>query len=315
MVRPRSRSAFSLIEVLVVTAILGVLVGLLLPAVQLVREATHRVECANHVKQLCLAACAHENVWRFYPSGGWSGAWTGEPTRANGRHQPGGWVFQILDFVEQSNMRHAGAGMDRSGQLKANSDTCGIQLSLLLCPSRAGRGPHATPGTYLNTAPPPPWKAVTDYAACAGSDLSNEPYTAPATLAKGDDPSWWARYGSSKSWNGVCFQRSTVRATDIRAGTSNTYFAGEKYLNPLAYSTGTDEWDDEACYIGMDNTNTRCTYYPPQRDRPGAFDGVRFGSAHAAGLHMGYCDGHVSLVLYSVDPLVHQAAGSRAGRN
>jgi prepilin-type processing-associated H-X9-DG protein len=297
----------------VVIAIIALLIGLLLPAVQKVREAAARTQCANNLKQIGLGACAHEVTYGWYPSGGWSGKWFGEPGRGNGKSQPGGWIYQILDHVEQSNLRRAGASLPRQGQLLVNNETAGVQLPLFLCPTRGIRGahPNAEGSVYMNTAGQPPFLAHTDYGACAGSDLNDEPSIHPGSLEQGDNAAWWPAQ-SPFPWNGMVFQRSTVRVRDIKA-TSNTYFGGEKYLDASAYYSGTDEGDDESCYIGMDNTNVRCTSFPPLRDIPRKYDGYRFGSAHPTGLNMLYCDGHVTFVDYGIEPLIHKKSGNRRG--
>jgi prepilin-type N-terminal cleavage/methylation domain-containing protein len=234
MSRPIARrqrpAAFTLIELLIVVGIIGVLLGLVLPAVQQVREAANRAQCANHLKQIGLAALAHEAQLGYYPSGGWSVAWTGEPARGNGKSQPGGWIYQLLDFVEQGNLRHAGAGLSRSGQLQANSETCGVQLALFLCPSRGLRKahPNVDGSGYLNTVPPPAFLSVTDYAACSGSGYVVEPAASLQLLSQGDDPTWWARFTSTKDWTGIVYQHSATRIRDVTAGTNNVYLAGEK---------------------------------------------------------------------------------------
>ncbi len=104
------RRGFTLVELLVVIAIIGVLVSLLLPAVQNAREAGRRTQCMNNLKQLGLAAQQNLEKLRRFPSGGWGPQWIGDPDRGNSIKQPGGWVYQLLPYMEQQALYDYGQG-------------------------------------------------------------------------------------------------------------------------------------------------------------------------------------------------------------
>ena len=95
-------AAFTLVELLVVIFVIGLLVALLLPAIQSAREAARRVECRNNLKQLGLAAMNHLDRHGHFPAGGWGQNWVGDRDRDFGEDQPGGWAFNLLPFLEES---------------------------------------------------------------------------------------------------------------------------------------------------------------------------------------------------------------------
>ena len=141
----RRRNAFTLVELLVVIAIIGILVALLLPAVQQAREAARRIQCVNNLKQQGLAWLNHESAQGFLPSSGWGWRWQGDPDKGFGESQPGGWAFSVLPFLEESNVRDLGQGMGYSADhvpetAKQEQMLLGVQspIPAFNCPSRRG---------------------------------------------------------------------------------------------------------------------------------------------------------------------------------
>ena len=133
----RGREGFTLVELLVVIAIIAMLVTLLLPAVQAAREAARRTQCINHLKQIGLGSLNHESAHGFLPTGGWGFGYIGDPDRGYGKSQPGGWMYNILSFIEEDALRDIGKGM----QGRDKERVLGMQLattpvSSYGCPSR-----------------------------------------------------------------------------------------------------------------------------------------------------------------------------------
>ena len=129
-------AGFSLVELLVAVTIIGILIALLLPAVQAARESARRLQCGNNVRQLALAALSHESVVRFFPTGGWNKYWLGHPDRGFDKRQPGGWITMSYPFIEQQSLHDLGACSGNVTIQDANATRCAQPLAGLNCPSR-----------------------------------------------------------------------------------------------------------------------------------------------------------------------------------
>src|SRR5690242_11445777 len=107
--RPSHRTAFTLIELMVVVSIVGLLLTLMFPAVMSSREAARRIECASNLRQIGQAFQLHHDARGYYPTGGWGSDWVGDPDRGYGRRQPGGWIYNILPFIQEESLHSLGA--------------------------------------------------------------------------------------------------------------------------------------------------------------------------------------------------------------
>ncbi len=308
---------FTLVELLVVITIIGILIGLLLPAVQSAREAARRLQCKNHLYQLGRASLSHVNAHGHYPSSGWGYKWTGDPDMGFGARQPGGFFYNLLPFLEQTGIHQLGAGLGTPHTSSAKRQALAQQkasvVSIFHCPSRRRAIGYPAVETSYN-ANQPSTLAKTDYAANGGTTVFL--HTGPSY------PGCLQNYPNcgfapndttlDQQFNGVSGFRSEIQPAHIRDGTSNTYLAGEKYLNPDLYFTGNDGADNNAAYQGNDWDTNRWTNLAPLRDTPkvGTMS-TRFGSAHSASLHMVMCDGSVQSISYAIDPIVHENLGNR----
>ena len=121
---------------LVVITIIGILISLLLPAVQSVREAARRTQCSNNLRQLALAALQHETANRFLPSGGWGWGWVGDPDHEYGLGQPGGWIYSVLPYLDQQNLHDMQSGTTGAARATAAWTTIQTPLAIFNCPWR-----------------------------------------------------------------------------------------------------------------------------------------------------------------------------------
>ena len=337
------RFGFTLVELLVVITIIGILIALLLPAVQAAREAARRLQCSNNLKQLALGCLNHEQVQGFLPSGGWGYEWIGDADQGAGKHQPGGWIYSILPYIEQESLYLLPADGDpkhvTAGQLAGGAILQQTPLAAMNCPSR--RQPIPYPywllAQYGGAFTPvnsnqPTMIALGDYAANAGDNAGSQ-FSGPAgttrPISAGTDLD---ALEAATDWNtplsGIDFSQLTgaiclhseIRIADIRDGTANTYLLGEKYVSADNYVNGVEPGDDAAMYQGWGDNNRwtapngiASSAYTPQQDRAGWYPSpdIIFGSPHPSSCNFVFCDGSVHSIGYSIDPEIHRCLGNR----
>ena len=343
----RPLRAFTLVELLVVIAIIGVLVALLLPAIQSAREAARRAQCGTNLKNLGLGALNYHDVSKIFPTGGWGWWWVGDADRGFKGDQPGGWIYNTLPYVELESMHQLAGDGDpeaiTTAQRERTRTVVQSPLPLIKCPSRRLNNvlPKPTDGNYYAnncaTATGAAGSAIagrSDYAINIGDRYVSETNIFPNNSVNGAPPNhaaaktfgWlWTKQGFpvsapasasertlSNLLSGVSFQRSEIGIQHVTDGTAATYLIGEKYLNPEAWELGSDGGDNETWCTGFNNDNFRCAYDQPWLDRFGVADTYRFGSAHPSGMQMVYCDGHVETINYDLDVIVHRGNANRS---
>jgi prepilin-type N-terminal cleavage/methylation domain-containing protein/prepilin-type processing-associated H-X9-DG protein len=320
-------SGFTLVELLVVIVIIGILIALLLPAVQAAREAARRLQCANNVKQLTLAVLSHESAITFFPTGGWDRSWLGHPDRGFGKDQPGGWVYNILPFLDQHGLHDLGG---RGGGISiedANTQRVVTPLAGLNCPTRRPTDTYrlASSFTFKLANNPVAKLARSDYVINGGDYLDARlDEKSPPDLKTADNRSE-SQWDDMSHQTGISYQRSQVTMADIKDGTSQTFCIGEKYVNRDHYTDGKDLGDNDSMYSGDDLDLIRWTGIagaagastsndlPRQDDSAiGTGNHVRwFGSAHTDSFNMSFCDGSVRSISYTIDSDVYRCLGNR----
>lgn len=316
------RVGFTLVELLVVVAIIGILVGLLMPAVQNSRESARRAQCSNNLKQLGMATQSHITAHGFYPTGGWGHNWVGDPERGFRERQPGGWIYNLLPYLDLAPLHDLGIVRDPKDDKESKKKELLAEMSrtpvaAVICPSRRKPGlfPIDSGHNAVNIAKIDR-AARNDYAANAGSQSTNE-IRGPASLKEGDEKFSWP---SPSGYSGISFFRSTITPAAVRDGASNTLLYGEKYLRAGYQYENLDSSDNSSLYQGFDNDVYRTTYYndkdktgnTPMLDDPDYSSSTRFGGPHPAGCLFVLCDGSVRSIGYSVDPQLFSYLGSRA---
>jgi prepilin-type N-terminal cleavage/methylation domain-containing protein/prepilin-type processing-associated H-X9-DG protein len=284
-----ARRGFTLVELLVVIAIIGVLVALLLPAIQAAREAARASQCRNHLKQLGLAVHQyHDTMGRLPP--GWVG---NQPEGVPGW----GWSAALLPYLEQRSLDE---GLKRHLPIAdaANQQTRETVLPVLLC----GSDPHP--------------KVFTIFGGAEGHDHEEEEHAAGidvgSPLFRIGRSNYVGVFGVSEieespaAGEGVFFFLSRTRFAEITDGLSNTLVVGERYAKQgSSVWAGVVEGANEAMVrvVGVGD-------HAPN-DPHHHFDD--FASYHPGGVHFLYGDGSVQRVNSQIDIAAYQALCTRGG--
>jgi prepilin-type N-terminal cleavage/methylation domain-containing protein len=308
------RLAFTLVELLVVIAIIGILVALLLPAVQSAREAARRMQCSNNLKQIALANHNYHDTYKVFPSA--NIVRVDGPTTPPLRGDGWTWHARILPFIEQSGLYDRVSsimGTDIDGttstrQLLAGRDT---KLAMYQCPS------HPNPGS-IN--PSKDEYQLSTYNGVCGNNTYNDDATDLITEVGYDS-------------NGMFFLNSGVRIGDVVDGTSNTFLIAEVQDELRGEVNGSNERrmrgsDRKYCFSGGGDGNppTDASEYvvgmetddpinANTRDATGFFnnDGEYAGSYHPGGAQFALTDGSVRFVTETINMTIYRGLATRAG--
>jgi len=293
--RTRSnRTGFTLIELLVVIAIIGVLVALLLPAVQQAREAARRSQCRNNLKQVGLALANYEGSHRVYPPGyvsqrpanPASATWCQTNGGSSGQFAP--WTILILPYLEQQDvhkkMNFLVPFQDTSNQMAAPNDQWVKRMPAFQCPSdpEAGRNP--------------PFSC---YFGVSGGGSTYD-CTSTGCSAAGE---------RSFYLSGILYAGSSTRPSDIKDGLSNVFMVGETRYSDAAW--GASAKQDSCAYAkNLAGAQEQINLYPNR-----GYQQTRgFSSYHTGGCFFSLADGSAQFVNQSIDLSVYRQLGRRSDK-
>ena len=289
----RLRFAFTLVELLVTIAIIGVLLALLFPAINSVRSAASLTACNNNLRQLGLASLTLESAHQVLPSAGWGVDWLGITGRGVGISQPGGWAYNLLPFIEQEHLWNlAPTQMDIGSTIKA--EFYGASVSVFSCPQKVKWGQelkfeNRIWGQELGTRHP------IDFAMNGGTNsLALLNFESPLSLTEGDSQYQWP---DASSFDGLCGPHFQLRVSQITDGLSNVVIYGEKFVIRPNGFVG----DDLSPFAGFSITNVRFSAFLPSLDGDRHGDPQNFGTSHPGVVPVCFCDGSVHNLSTSTD--------------
>ena len=288
------RSGFTLVELLVVIAIIGILIALLLPAVQAAREAARRMQCSNNLKQIALALHNYHDTHNCFPPVGTTIWDTGTMEIS--------WLYLILPYVEQTPVYD-----EMKEAPNAYHATLSKQVApVFLCPSD-GKNEF----DYINLAEK--WRTAS-YCAVMGPGLDDR------NVGSDSLP-----YGYAAT-DGIIYWHSGTKFGDIQDGTSGTLVAGERISDLRLWSKGWMDYANPAVFQGKNvvwpmNTDPSVLCYRhdtkpggcPDESQSMGFNNIDFGSRHPGGAQFAFADGSVHFLSETINFETYQQLATRDG--
>lgn len=316
-----TRRGFTLGELLVVVAIIAILAGLLLPAVQTARESARRFTCTNRIRQLSLGMLTVVDVRRRFPmnmgceSTKTPCTWTAYPDTNKGRS----WITEVLPFIERSDV-FAGITLDTKG-LKDNAAAYSLGLDELRCPSDPG--PSTRSDNYATMTSSYPFTGtygVTNYKSVAGGNSDQAPFRIYFLCGASRNCVSSGGWSGADDGNGVACRNYDNKPKNITYVRSIT----DGLSKTLAIGESVPDWVSASMWGYFGGAYATCAYpinykveqgeaYLVSNRASGAVPYASFFSRHPGGGSFALCDGAVVWISNSIDTGLYSALAAIDG--